>query len=188
MVIEKVKRWVIVWQLAETGICVTKGNLQTSSSTKAVIYRNRKSPNKLFPISWFEKRSISCWLFKRFVNVHWHCLLLSASEWAKRCLSMPCQALPMICGYYSLTSFNTQPNDDAKPEIINGHIFIMMILLNSVKVFKSCPLSCLWVTMSYFPFTQNKILALAELSCEPPPVRSQMSALSALSEKCLIFL
>ena len=50
-VIEKVKRWVIVWQLAETGICVTKGNLQTSSITKAVIYRNRKSPNKLFLIS-----------------------------------------------------------------------------------------------------------------------------------------
>ena len=103
-------------------------------------------------------------------------------KWAKRCLSMPCQALPMICGYHSLTG-SQQPT---MMQNVNSNGRILTWRFLKIRFWKwklsIVMFVCHNVIFSHLLWMEPRVPAW------PPPAPSQVSALTALSQKCLTFL
>ena len=86
---------------------------------------------------------------------------------------MPCQALPMICGYSSLTGFNTQQRCKTSRKcsyfIVDDSQFSFLKAVHCHVCVSQCHI---------FPFTQNKIPPSAAPSC----AESGVSSLCSLTE------
>ena len=127
----------------------------TSSIRKPVIYCNNTQGLPTYSFSSSSHSFLKC-----FVNGSCP-LSVIICIWMRQAMPLNALSSSPYDLWLLLTHWFQHPTqqrwDDAKP-VENGHIFIWMISFETqFSFYESCPLSCLCVTMSYFPFTQNKI-------------------------------